>query len=62
MPVNLDNAQYNLFLQFAVRQTNGKAIARVGGAAAGDGPLAGRAITAATGDKVAPIGRRSADA
>ena len=28
MPVNLDNAQFNLFLQFAMRQTNDKAIAR----------------------------------
>ena len=27
MPVNLDNVQFNLFLQFALRQTNDKAIA-----------------------------------
>ena len=60
-PVNLDNAQFNLFLQFALRQTNGKAIARDSGLVTGVGPLAGRAITAAIRDRVAPIGSRSGD-
>ncbi len=60
-PVNLDNAQFNLFLQFAMRQTNDKAIARVGATIAGDGPLAGRTITAAIRDRVAPIGPRAGD-
>jgi hypothetical protein len=55
------NAQLASFVEFARLQTNDKAIARVGVAAAGDGPLAGRAITAATNDKVAPIGPRSGD-
>ena len=55
------NAQLASFVEFARLQTNDKAIARVGVAAAGDGPLAGRTITAATRDKVAPIGPRSGD-
>ena len=53
------NAQYNKFVQFAQQQddaVNSKAIARVSGEA---GALDGRAITAATGDKVAPWTRRS---
>ena len=53
------NAQYVRFVQFAQQQddaVNSKAIARVSG---GDGALDGRAITAATGDKVAPWTRRS---
>ena len=62
MPVNLDNAQFKLFLQFARQQTDGKAIARDTGLAAGAGPLSGHAIKEAKHDKVAPIGRRSDDA
>ena len=53
------NAWYVKFVQFAQQQddaVNSKAIARVSG---GDGALDGRAITAATGDKVAPWTRRS---
>ena len=52
------NSQYTKFVQFAEQQVqagNRTAIAR-----AGDGdPLAGRAITAATGDKIAPFWGRS---
>ena len=55
------NAQLASFVEFARMQTNDKAIARVGAITTGDGPLAGRAITAATRDKVAPIGPRSGD-
>ena len=59
MAINLDNAQYGKFVQFAERQIqagNEKAIARDGGA------LAGHVIVAATGgDKVAPFWRSQAD-
>ena len=54
------NEQYTKFVQFAEQQMNagnGKAIARDGGAAAEGNPLAGHNITAATGDKVAPLWR-----
>ncbi|MBO7688298.1 MAG: hypothetical protein J6V72_18085, partial [Kiritimatiellae bacterium] len=64
MAINLDNAQYNKFVQFAeqqIRAGNEKAIARDGGAAAGGGPLAGHAIVSADGDKVAPFWRSQVD-
>ena len=52
------NAWYVKFVQFAQQQddaVNSKVIARVSGE---DGALDGRAITAATNDKVAPWTRR----
>ena len=63
MAINLDNAQYGKFVQFAqeqMRAGNATAIARDGGEVPGGGPLAGHSIAAATGDKVAPLWR-SAD-
>ena len=54
------NEQYRKFVQFAELQKqagNEKAIARDGGEAANGGQLAGHSITAATGDKVAPLWR-----
>ena len=60
MAINLDNAQYGKFVQFAQEQMqagNATAIARDGGEGPGGGPLVGHAITAATGDKVAPLWR-----
>ena len=48
MPLEI-NAQFNKFVQFAQRQTDGNAIART--APAGEGPLAGRAVAVAAGNK-----------
>ena len=63
MAINLDNAQYGKFVQFAEQQIqagNEKAIARDGGA--GAGPLAGHTIVVADGgDKVASFWRSQAD-
>ena len=63
MAINLDNAQYNKFVQFAEQQMqagNEKAIARDGGA--GAGPLTGHTIVVADGgDKVASFWRSQAD-
>jgi len=59
MPFEI-NEQYSKFVQFAVQQNqagNAKAIARDGGQVANDGQFAGHTITAATGDKVAPLWR-----
>ena len=56
------NAQFKQFVQFAKQQMkagNEKAIARDSGRVEGQGPLAGRVISAATGDKVAKLGWRS---
>ena len=59
MAINLDNAQYGKFVQFAEQQIqagNEKAVARDGGA------LAGHTIVAANGgDKVASFWRSQAD-
>ena len=63
MAINLDNAQYGKFVQFAQEQMqagHATAIARDGGEVPGGDPLAGHSIAAATGDKVAPLWR-SAD-
>ncbi len=63
MALNI-NAQYTKFVQFAEQQMqagNETAIARDGGEVAGGGPLAGHAITATTGDKVAPLTRSQAN-
>ena len=63
MAINLDNAQYGKFVQFAEQQIqagNEKAIARDGGA--GAGPLVGHTIVVAnSGDKVASFWRSQAD-
>ena len=64
MAINLNNAQYGKFVQFAeqqIRAGNETAIARDGGAAAGGGQLAGHTIVAADGDKVAPFRRSQAN-
>ncbi len=61
MPIEL-NAQYGKFVQFAnqqMRAGNDEAIARDGGAAAGN--AGGRAISAAAGDKVAAFMRSESD-
>ena len=60
MPLDINgyNASFKAFADFAAQSIEGgksKAIARAGVAEAG--PLAGRTITAATGDKVGKIGR-----
>lgn len=57
MPLEF-NGQFTKFVQFAQTQTqahNDKAIARDGGAAVNEGPLAGRVIKAATGDKASSL-------
>ncbi len=56
MPIEI-NAQFNRFVQFAQGQEDDLAIARNGDVIAGEGPLAGRAITAAVGDKVDAVRR-----
>lgn len=55
------NAQFNRFVQFARGQKDDLAIARKGDAIPGDGALAGRAITAAVGDKVGAVRRSVPD-
>ena len=60
MPLEI-NAQFNRFVQFAQGQKDDLAIARNGDEIAGDGALAGRAITAAVGDKVGAIRRSVPD-
>lgn len=60
MPLEI-NAQFNRFVQFAQGQKNDLAIARKGDAIAGEGALAGRAITAAVGDKVGAVRRSAPD-
>ncbi len=59
MAINLDNAQYGKFVQFAEQQMQaGKATAKAQvGDAAQDNPLAGRTIVAKSGDFVGNIGR-----
>lgn len=54
------NAQFMKFVEFANNQTNDKAIARLAPETADGGALATRSISAAKGDKIAPL-RRSAD-
>ena len=61
MPIQLDHAQFNQFVQFALRQKSSSAIARAPDAT-GPLPLAGRGIVAARGDTVRPLGKRSPDA
>ena len=56
MPIQLDNAQYKAFVSFAQGANDGNAIARAGGAAPAD-PLAGRTISAGTGDSVHALTR-----
>lgn len=60
MPIEI-NAQFNRFVQFAQGQENDLAIARKGDVLAGDGALAGRAITAAVGDQVGAVRRSVPD-
>ena len=60
MPLEI-NAQFNRFVQFAQGQKDDLAIARNGDEIADDGALAGRAITAAVGDKVDAIRRSIPD-
>ena len=60
MPLEI-NAQFNRFVQFAQGQKDDLAIARPGDVIAGDGVLAGRAITAAVGDKVGAVRRSLPD-
>jgi hypothetical protein len=55
MSIQIDQPVFNKFLQFARKQTDSNAIARAD-------PLGQREITVAQGDKVRPIGKRSADA
>ncbi len=59
MPLMIDNAQFNQFVQFAEQQMQaGKATAKAQvGDAAQDNPLAGRTIVAKSGDFVGNIGR-----
>lgn len=52
MPLEI-NAQFRQFVQFALKQTDGEAVARTAPAPAGEGPLAGHAVTAAPGGKIA---------
>ncbi len=47
MPIQLDNAQYNAFVSFALGANDENAIAHAGAAPAD--PLAGRTISAGTG-------------
>lgn len=56
MPIQLDNAQYKAFVSFAQGANDGNAIAHAGGAAPAD-PLAGRTISAGTGDSVHALTR-----
>ncbi len=60
MPIEI-NAQFNRFVQFAQGQKDDLAIARKGDVIAGEGALAGRAITAAVGDKVGAVRRSAPD-
>lgn len=60
MPIEI-NAQFNRFVQFAQGQKDGLAIARKGDIIAGEGALAGRAITAAVGDRVGKLRRPAPD-
>ncbi len=55
MAIQIDQPVFNKFLEFARQQTDSNTIARAD-------PLGQREITAARGDKVRPIGKRSADA
>lgn len=50
MPLEI-NAQFKQFVQFAQQQADGEAVARTASEPAGEGPLAGRAVTAARDDK-----------
>ena len=56
MPIQLDNAQYKAFVSFAQGANDENAIAHAGGAAPAD-PLAGRTISAGTGDSVHALTR-----
>ena len=56
MPIQLDNAQYNAFVSFALGANDENAIAHAAGAAPAD-PLAGRTISARTGDSVHALTR-----
>ena len=55
MPIQLDNAQYNAFVSFALGANDENAIAHAGAAPAD--PLAGRTISAGTGDSVHALTR-----
>ena len=52
MPLEI-NAQFRQFVQFAQKQTDGETVARTSSALIGEGPLAGHAVTAAPGGKIA---------
>lgn len=52
MPLEI-NAQFRQFVQFAQKQADGETVARTSPALAGEGPLAGHAVTAAPGGKIA---------